>query len=212
MEIVINAFSNRLDLEYLKNKMEVYLKTNKSNIRRDLRMAEDHRNRAKFLNDLARYFSEDILYALYAELMGTFLDDAKAVYVMMGFLAKVMNTEKKSSRDVWAKVFILNLADIYNNIFDIEPELAEGEDSYIDKIDDVFYSMITDFLSKQKDIKVSNNKIHFGVRTPKSKKKELIESYDAVPVSTDTTDNKQLTIEYEGKTVIVDNNESSLCN
>ena len=120
-----------------------------------------------------------------------------------------MNTEKKSSRDVWAKVFILNLADIYNNIFDIESGLAEGEDSYIDKIDDIFYPMITDFLSKQKDIKVSNNKIYFGVRTPKSKKKELIESYDAVPVSTDT---EPSTIEYDGKTVIVDNNESSLCN
>jgi hypothetical protein len=202
METVINAFKNRRNLEYLDYKLGIYLKTSKDNIRRDFRNCNGN-NRAKFLNDLARYFSEDILYALYERLMCAFGDDAKAVYLMMGFLAKVMNTEKKTSKDIWAKVLILNLADIYNNIFDIDL-CEDGEDSYIMKINKIFYPRIKWFLNNQKGIKVNNWEINFGVRTPVKKKKEIIESCEAIPCapddSIDNSNNEVIEADYESLT------------
>lgn len=190
MNIVVEAFENRLDLEYLTGKLSAYLLSSKTNIRRDLRTSKEHR-RAKFLNDLARFFSEDILYALYERLSCAFTDDMKAVYVMMGFLAKIMNSEKKTSRDVWAKVFILNLSDIYNNIFDIE-ELGEGECSYLMRIRDAFYPKLKEFLESQKDIKINNWEINFGVKTPSTKKKsDEISEYSAIPATIDEDDSTQ---------------------
>jgi len=190
METVINAFKNRLDLTYLSTKLDSYLLSSKANIRRDLRNCNSN-NRAKFINDLVRYFSEDIIYGLYERLMCAFNDDAKSVYVMMGLLAKVMNTERKTSRDVWAKVFILNLADMYNNIFDIEEASTEEGYGYMARIAITFHEKIKTFVDAQKDIKIPNYKVNFGLKTPTKKRKELCEEYTAIPPTEEDSENSQ---------------------
>ena len=176
MENVITAFENRLNLDYLKYKLEIYLKTSKANIKRDFRENVNLINngrRSKVINDLIRFFNEDIMYAVYERLMYAFNDDVNATYVMLGFIAKIMNTEKKTAKDVWAKVFVLNLSDIYNNIFDIECS-AEGESSYITKVEKIFYPIISEFLKSQKMKDKINDRIAFGLKTPTKKKKETI--------------------------------------
>lgn len=182
METVIAAFQNRKDLTFLKYKLEMYLKTSKSNIKRDFRENATLINsgrRPKCINDLIRFFSEDIVYALYERLMYAFSDDVYAVYLMMGFLAKVMNTEKKTSKDAWAKVFILNLSDIYNNIFDLE---AGPRSVYMQSIEDVFYPLIAKFLATQKIKEKLTRGASFGLKIPAKKKKSEIEE-DIVTVA-----------------------------
>lgn len=173
METVIEAFKNRRDLKYLKYKMEIYLKTSKANIKRDFRENANLINngrRSKVINDLIRFFNEDIVYALKERLMYAFNDDVNATYIMLGFIAKIMNTEKKTSKDAWAKVFVLNLSDIYNNIFDIE-YLSDGEDSYMMKVEKTFYPMISEFLKSQKMKEKLNDRVAFSLKTPATKKK-----------------------------------------
>lgn len=182
METVKNAFNDRLNLDYLKDKFEIYLKTNKNNIKKDFRDNATLLNsgrRSKVINDLIRFFNEDIVYALYERLMYIFSDDTAATYLMMGFIAKIMNTEKKTSKDVWAKVFVLNLSDIYNNIFDIDL-LIEGEKSYLDKVEIKFKPSITEFIKNQKLNKILINRIAFGLKTPEKKKVESIPNEETV--------------------------------
>lgn len=158
METVIDAFSNRLSLDYLSNKLDVYLKTNKNNIKRDFRDNETAINggrRTKVINDLIRFFNEEIAYSLYERLMYTFDDDVYATYLMLGFIAKIMNTEKNSSRDSWAKVFALNLSDIRNGIFDIGD--SKG---YMTAIRETFFDKVIDYVYAQKKFGV---KLTFGV-------------------------------------------------
>ena len=174
METVIEAFKKRRDLKYLNYKMEIYLKTGKANIKRDFRdnaSLINNGRRSKVINDLIRFFNEDIVYALYERLMYAFNDDVNATYIMLGFIAKIMNTEKKTSKDAWAKVFVLNLSDIYNNIFDIE-YLSDGEDSYMMKVRKTFYPMISEFLKSQKMKEKLNNGVNFTLKTPTKKKSE----------------------------------------
>ncbi len=180
MEIVVDAFQNRLNLDYLSNKMDIYLKTNKDNIKRDFRENAallNNGRRSKAINDLIRFFNEDITYAIYERLMSAFHDDVNATYLMMGFLAKVMNTEKKSSRNVWVKVFALNLSDIYNNIFDIE------DASYMEKVTNTFYAKIATFLKNQKFNKSLNNGISFGLKTPVKKTQEIIPEETTITIN-----------------------------
>ena len=181
METVKNAFENRLDLSYLRWKFETYLMTNKNNIKKDFRDNAALLNggrRSKVINDLIRFFNEDIVYSLYERLMYTFSDDTAATYLMMGFIAKIMNTEKKTSKDVWAKVFVLNLSDIYNNIFDIDIENYE----YIDNIKESFYLVIKRFLVHFKLDKMLNPGIAFGLKTPAKKKVKTISDEEIASV------------------------------
>ena len=164
METVKNAFENRLDLSYLKNKFEIYLKTNKNNIKKDFKDNANLLNsnrRSKVINDLIRFFNEDIVYALYNQLMGIFCGGTSETYLMMAFIAKVMNTEKKTSKDVWAKVFVLNMSDIYNDIFDIE---MVDKDSYTDQVAHAFFTSAYEFVKKNSLIKVLNPSISFGLK------------------------------------------------
>lgn len=177
METVINAFQNRRDMSFMQYKLETYLRTSKANIKREFRDNEkaiNNNRRTKVINDLIRFFNEDIAYAIYERLMYAFNDDIYATYLMMCLLAKIMNAEKKTSKDVWAKVFALNLSDIYNNIFDIDI-LSDGEDSYLTKVNKVFYPIIKDFLKTQKLPKL-NNRSAFGLKTPNKKMVETIPS------------------------------------
>lgn len=176
METIIDAFKNRRDLDFLKYKLEMYLKTSKANIKREFRDSAviiNSNRRTKVINDLIRFFNEDIVYAVYERLMYAFNDDVYATYLMMCLLARIMNTEKKTSKDVWGKVFVLNLSDIYNNIFDIDI-LSDGEDSYMMKVEKAFFPIIKDFLKSQKMTVKLNHGTTFGLKTPAKKKVEDI--------------------------------------
>ena len=159
METVLLAFKNRQDVSYLENKLKSYLQSNKSNIRKDFKdnAGAIHNNqRTKVIKDLIRFFNEDIVYSLYERLMSAFHDNVSAVYVMMGFIAKVMNREKKSSNDVWAKVFVLNLSDIYNGIYDIE---LVNTEYFMTRVNRVFYPQLKKFVNDNK----LTNKLSYGV-------------------------------------------------
>ena len=175
METVVNAFKDRKNTDYLENKLRSYLLSNKANIRKDIKdnaTAILNNQHTKVINDLIRFFSPDIAYSLYERLASAFGDNMTAVYIMMGFIAKVMNREKKSSNDVWAKVFVLNLSDIYNNIYDIE---LVNEESFMDKVERVFYPMIMQFITDNKIRGKLGYGSAFGLHTPKSKKKDDVE-------------------------------------
>lgn len=146
MQTVVDAFENRCDLSYLQRKFEIYLQTNKKDIKRSFKEDIPYLNNGrhtKVINDLIRFFNEDITHALYVNLNDAF-DDIYATYLMMGFIAKIMNTEKKTSQDVWAKVFALNLSDIENDIFDID---TDTEFVYVNEIRMAFYPMMQDILT-----------------------------------------------------------------
>ena len=183
IKTVIEAFQHRLDLSYLRYKLEIYLKTNKNNIRRDFRdnmKIINSGKRSKVINDLIRYFNEDIVYAMYDRLMSAFSDDTNATYIMMGFIAKIMNTEKKSSKDAYAKVFVLNLSDIYNDIFDIDIENYK----YMENVESSFYPIIKRFLDSQKMKEKIDNGINFSLKTPTKKKKNASTTdLTAVPIA-----------------------------
>lgn len=167
METVVNAFENRKDIEYLVRKLTTYLKTNhgtiKKYLRDDAKILNNVRSggkRTKIINDLLRFFNESIVNAMFVELQLAFDDDLLAVYLMMGFIAKIMNTERKTAQDIWGKVFALNLSDINNDIFDIE---EEEETPYTDKITDVIYPILEEYLKPfRKTVKLSRT-TRFGL-------------------------------------------------
>lgn len=178
MEIVLNAFKNRRDLSFLSSKFDNYLKSNKINILRDFKDNASNINSGKstsVINELIKSFSNDIMYGVYSKLMDAFNYDTNAVYLMMGFLAKIMNSERKSARDVWVKVFALNLADSYNNIFDIDI-LSDGEVSYITKIHNEFYPKINAFFKVNKLPVKLNSNVTFGLTSSKKTKEEDTET------------------------------------
>ena len=101
--------------------------------------------------------------------MYIFNDDTRVVYILFGFIAKVLNTEKKTSKDVWAKVFALNLSDIYNNIFDIDIN-KDGEDNYCEKIYKTFDPIVWNFTGNNRYVTALNFGITFGLKTAEKKK------------------------------------------
>lgn len=156
METVVQAFENRKDFAYLEGKLKTYLKTNHNTIKKymrdDAKLLNNGR-KTKIINDLIRFFNENIVNAMFVELQLAFDDDLLAVYLMMGFIAKIMNTERKTAQDIWGKVFALNLSDINNDIFDIE---EEDETPYTDKITDVIYPILEEYLKQyRKTVKLS---------------------------------------------------------
>ncbi len=165
MEIVLDAYSKRKDLRFLEMKFNDYLKNSRVNIIRDFKNNENDiskNNPTPVIKELLKVFSNDILFGAYSKLMNICHDDTSLVYLIFGFISKTINSERKSSRDVWAKVFILNLSDMYNNIFDIDIFQDDGEDCYPIKIQKTFCEIGNDFIHKNlKNIKISQT--NFGL-------------------------------------------------
>ena len=150
MKTVINAFQNRHDLEYMRNKFNLYLVTQKNNIKKAFKddgpMIRNGRG-TKVINDLRRFFSKDIFSNLDSTFLEIFEDNLDVCYLMMWMISKIMHNEKKSSNDTWAKVFVLNISDIANGIFDIDGITSE---EYKKQIKDCFFESSVDFLKKNK--------------------------------------------------------------
>ena len=166
MENVLEAFKNRLNLDYLKGKLEIYLRTNKSKIKKDFKDNSrliSNNCRTKVINDLIRFFNEDIVHAVFEQFVYAFYDDVYVIYLMFGFLAKVMNTEKKSSKDAWVKVLMLNLSDMHNGIFDIDT-LSDDNGSYLQQVRDAFYPMLVAFVRNNHLYGSIYNSTTFGLR------------------------------------------------
>ena len=150
MLTVIDAFQNRHKIDYLVNKFETYLVTQKNNIKKsfkddlpNLKQGKD----TKVTNDLKRFFSVDIVESLDTQFAEIFEGMTSVSYLMMWAIAKIMNNEKKNSTDTWAKVFVLNLSDIDSGIFDLE---QISKDDYKFLIRDRFVEKALVFLKNQK--------------------------------------------------------------
>lgn len=148
LETVLNATKDRTNLIFMLTKFESFLKSNKVNVRREL---NDNMNafktgqRTKTVTDLIKFFDENITANLYHMLVDTFEGDYTSAYILMSFIARIMSSEKKSSRDIWAKWFVLNISDIKSGIYDI------GEPSeYLFKVRDLFLPKLQEFIKENK--------------------------------------------------------------
>lgn len=172
MERVIRAFQNRMSLVYIHDKLETFLKTNKKYIKkrfRDDKSKIQSYQRTKPINELVRFFNNDMIYNLYETLANIFMKDYDKVYLMLVFLAKVMNTEKSTGNNAWIKVFILNISDINGGIFDIG-----NSEEYFENFDHIITPVIDEYFTKNVvtlDILASN----FGLAYPNNTKDDSIE-------------------------------------
>lgn len=149
---LIDIFEHRTDFEFLRNRIEIYLKTNKKNLKRAFGEISGSKM-PKCMKTLVRNFGYSTMYRVWYTLIFQFGQNADATFVMMNFLAKLLDTEKKTGASGWAKVFILNMSDIQRDVFDLEDPTT-----YLCKIPEHLLKPILDFLKNNK----INSKINPG--------------------------------------------------
>ena len=146
MNVIKDAFLHRENLQYLALKIESFLKVHRKKIKITFKNDSKELNngkRTKIINELIRYFSKDIADGYYRQLMKIFHNDFDSVYLMTYFLMKIMNSEKETGKNTYAKVFIMNLSDINAGIYDYDE--SHGID-YENEIGVYFIHPIVTFL------------------------------------------------------------------
>ena len=142
---VIEIFKDRTNFTFLKNRLQIYLKTNKKDIKRAITEMKGS-TMPKCMKILTRIFGNDTMYRVWYTLIMNHIDhDADAVFVLLSFLAKLTETEKNTGNAVWAKVFILNISDCQRKVFDLE-----DPSEYIEKVWSNFHTLIDQFLYNNK--------------------------------------------------------------
>lgn len=142
---VVEIFKNRTSFDFLKGRLEIFLKTNKKDLKRAISELKSNKM-PKCMKTLVRIFGNDTMYRVwYTLIMNHINHDADAVFVLLSFLAKLTETEKNTGNAVWAKVFILNISDCQRKVFDLE-----DPDGYIGQIWELFHVPIDKFLHNNK--------------------------------------------------------------
>lgn len=121
MNRIRGIFQNRLDLEFLVKKFDNFTARSVKDIRRILRSDIPKLNANQptdTIKSFIKYFDKATVSALSDALIHVFGSQI-AAYVFMVFLLKIVEGDVKTGNDVWAKVFIMNVADHAANIFDI---------------------------------------------------------------------------------------------
>lgn len=164
-DTMINIIENRTSIDYLKSQFDTFLKSKGKDIKKTL-LADapnfDTKKRTKVTNELIKAYSARTTVKAIHILQLIFADygndepsyDAKdiknynpdMVYVFMMYLNRIAALGEKDGKFTWAKVLILNLADMYNQIYDYE----EPKD-YLKRIRNSFFDLIFATLYKNAD-------------------------------------------------------------
>ena len=151
LQTLKNAFSNRTDLTFLTNKLKLFIQ-NKSHLKNLAKaMTGTFSGIASKLN---KNFSEKSLSALIKVIDRDFSCDMYYIIPFLYFLDYICTSEAKSNNDVWVKIFVLNMSDINNDIWDLDMNDSEYEHSVMENL----YPMmdtIRDYLILRK-VKISS--------------------------------------------------------
>ena len=146
METLKTAFSNRTDITFLKNKLQLFT-SNKTHMK----------NLAKALNGtfsgiaakLNKNFSPITMREFVNCMEDCFENDHIKVISLLYFLNYVCSSEAKSNNDAWVKVLMLNISDIRKGIWDLDIHWSTYLKNTCDTLDD-YLSEIKDYLIKRK--------------------------------------------------------------
>lgn len=177
-----HAFEHRTDLEFLKIKLWMFVK-NKTHMKNLAKaMSGTFSNLSAKLN---HNFSEKTLSIFINvcedHFKPTTSDKNYEVLAFLYFLNYVCSSEANSKNDAWVKVLVLNINDIYKNIWDIDMESTE----YLDRMTEVFYPMLTEMANYLKNRKI---KVSAQIQSQYDNLKKLIvSSNDSESVTEDET-------------------------
>lgn len=114
---VIHAFEFRMDHTYLIDKAKSFV-NNKKNIKMIKKYLSDNDYAKKVMKPLSVTIRQEIVKDAMEELLDITKSE-KTMILFIIFLSKVVAQEKRSGKDSYVKVIILNLADIHNGVFDL---------------------------------------------------------------------------------------------
>ena len=190
LETLRNAFSNRTDISYLKNKLRLFT-NNKTHMK----------GLAKALNGtfsgiaakLNKNFSPITLREFVNCMEDCFENDQIKIISLLYFLNYVCTSEAKTNNDVWVKVFMLNISDIRKGIWDLDIHWSTYLKETCDTLDD-YLSDIKDYLTKRKvkinpQILAQYEKVMNYV--PEEKKEDEESSTEDTSESTEISDNTE---------------------
>ena len=146
---IIDMYNNRLSLDYIDSKLDNFLLINKKYLnkvfdKKEISLMLSGR-RNKIINKLYAIYGRNIIQGVFATLYKIFDNDILETYLFLAYLLKLLETSKKTSDDNWIKIFILNISDINNNIFDI----GDGQE-YLNTVDNVFHERIKKYFDSNK--------------------------------------------------------------
>lgn len=112
---VIEAFSNRLDLTYLKDKVTMMMQ-NKATVRELKKMS---RSGGKDLEKgLRKIFSQRQIFNFVNLCHTEVFQDDKTADLFIAALSKIARNESRSGKNAWVKIVILNFSEIVSEIYD----------------------------------------------------------------------------------------------
>lgn len=191
LETLKTAFSNRTDITFLKNKLQLFT-SNKTHMK----------NLAKALNGtfsgiaakLNKNFSPITMREFVNCMEDCFENDHIKVISLLYFLNYVCSSEAKSNNDVWVKVLMLNISDIRKGIWDLNIHWSTYLKNTCDTLDD-YLSEIKDYLIKRKvkinpQILAQYEKVMNYV--PEEKKEDEKPSSEETPESTEKVEAEEV--------------------
>lgn len=114
---VIHAFEYRMDHTYLIDRAKSFM-SNKKNLKTIKKYLSDNEYAKKVMKPLSVTIRTEIVKDAMEELLDI-TDSEKSTILFIIFLSKIMEKEKRSGKDSYVKVMILNLADLHNKVFDL---------------------------------------------------------------------------------------------
>lgn len=114
---VIHAFEYRMDHTYLIDRAKSFM-SNKKNLKMIKKYLSDNGYAKKVMKPLSVTIRIEIVKDAMEELLDI-TGSEKSTILFIIFLSKIMEKEKRSGKDSYVKVMILNLADLHNKVFDL---------------------------------------------------------------------------------------------
>lgn len=147
---IIDIYNNRLSLDYLDSKLDKFLLINKKYLnkvfdKKEISLMLSGR-RNKLINRLYGVYGRNMVQSVFSTLYKIFDKDILETYLFLAYLLKLLESNKKTADDNWVKIFMLNISDINNNIFDI----GDGQE-YLNNVDKVFHERIKKYFDSNKN-------------------------------------------------------------
>ena len=191
LETLKTAFSNRTDITFLKNKLQLFTsnKTHMKNLAKALKGTF-----SGIAAKLNKNFSPITMREFVNCMEDCFENDHIKVISLLYFLNYVCSSEAKSNNDVWVKVLMLNISDIRKGIWDLNIHWSTYLKNTCDTLDD-YLSEIKDYLIKRKvkinpQILTQYEKVMNYV--PEEKKEDEKPSSEETPESTEKVEAEEV--------------------
>ena len=184
LQVFSDALAHRSNFKFIFDKIDQNEERNSKALRKvmrnDLTLLYVNR-KTKTIKELCRAYSEDMIYKLVEILRKTFSNHDLCVYVMLWHLNQLRT--KSVEGEAWVKVFVLNLTDIYNGIYDIQPadiftglhdiKLSEAE-AYLQSVSTILDVIKSELAGADMYVFIDPTKVpsfvtNFGLNKPKKK-------------------------------------------